>query len=139
MNIREKARVTNDLPSEKVDVPEWGCAVYIRTVGAVERDMFEEASLVKKGKMRETSIRNIRARMVVLTACNEDGTPAFIPADTEWLGSKSAKVLDRLYSVAARLNGWSDADIEELEKNLTNAGSSTSGSPDTSAVPSASS
>jgi hypothetical protein len=115
--LRKQILDSADLPREQVPCPEWGCDIWIRTVGAVEKDMFEEASLVKRGKGREPTLRNIRARMVVLCATDADGRQLFLPGDAENLGAKSSRVVSRLYDVACRLNAWSDEDVKELAKN----------------------
>lgn len=118
----------DDLPRAKVHVPEWKCDVWIRAIGGMERDAFEESSLRKVGKNREVSLQNIRARLVQLAACKEDGTPLFGPSDVAILGSKSAKALDRLFMKARELAGLSDDDVEELVKNSVSDPSEGSGS-----------
>jgi hypothetical protein len=117
MSIRDEILALNDSQLEKVIVPEWGRAVWVRTLSGRERDLFEEQSLVSKGKRKEVSLQNIRARLVVLCACTEDGKPIFQRDDAMQLGDKSAKALDRVFTVAQRLNGITDSDIEELVKN----------------------
>lgn len=120
MGLREDIQGYDDGVIEPVPVPEWGGKViYVRAIEGHERDKFEEASLVKKGKNKEASLRNIRARLVVLAACRgpADPAPLFLPGDEEWVGKKAAKALDRLYEAAARLSGIRDEDIEELVKN----------------------
>lgn len=114
--LKEKLRDVK-LPIEKLEVPEWGETVWVRTVTAEERDAFEAASVKGKGKNREANLHNIRARMAALTLCDEAGQPLFTPADAAFLGTQSAKVLGCIYDVATRLNGWSDEDVEELAKN----------------------
>ena len=47
----------------------------------------------------------------------DDGALLFTAADVEQLGAKSALALDRVFDVAARLSGFRESDIEELEKN----------------------
>lgn len=117
MSIRDKAKEAQDLPMERIEVPEWGTTLWVRTVGASERDAFEADSMVKRGRSREVNLRHLRARMAVLCCCEEDGRPAFTPEDVAWLGTKSAKVLARIHNAAVRLNGWSDEDVEEMAKN----------------------
>ena len=61
----------------------------------------ELASLLgKDGRME-----NVRARLVSLTLCNEAGTRIFDDSEIVALGAKSARALDRVFSVAQRLNG----------------------------------
>lgn len=103
MNMLTKEAIlsADDLPRERVSVPEWGGDVFVRTMTGTDRDAFE-ASLIgnKDGRME-----NVRARLVSLTLCNEIGTRIFGDDDIAALGAKSAKALDRVFAVAQRLNG----------------------------------
>ena len=108
---------SDDLPRERVTVPEWGGDVFVRTLTGTERDSFEQSMLRGKGKNREMNLSNIRARLSVLTMCTEDGTRLFEAKDIDALGKKSASALDRIFGVAQRLNGLSGEDVEELAGN----------------------
>ena len=107
-----------DMPKEIVDVPEWGGAVYVRSMSASERDTFEQSvSLGSNGSVTR-NLNNIRARLAVLCLCDESGNRMFEDAEAETLGRKSAAALDRIFEVARRLNALTDSDVEELRKNL---------------------
>lgn len=114
---KEQILSSDDLERELVDVPEWGGEVWVRTLRARERDQFEAESLQKKGENYETNFRNLRARLVALTMVDEEGNLLFKGKDVEALGNKSARAMDRVFSVAQRLNGIGKHDIEELTKN----------------------
>jgi hypothetical protein len=107
----------NDLPTETVDVPEWGGQVVIRSMTGKERDEFEQSIVTTNGKSRETNMQNIRARLCALTMVDEAGNRLFDSADAEKLGGKSAKALDRVFAVAQKLNGLSSGDVDELAGN----------------------
>jgi hypothetical protein len=125
---RDRILARDDIKYEPVYVPEWEETVLVRSLTAAERDEFEEKSLVKKGKTRELTLANIRARLVVLTACDEDKSPLFRPNDTIPLSTKNGAAVDRLFSVAQRLSGLSNEDIEEVAKNSVAVPSEDSGS-----------
>jgi hypothetical protein len=99
--------------SETVTVPEWGGDVIIRGMTGTERDGFE-AMVRPKGVM---DLRNYRARLLVRVLVNVNGTRLFADVQAADLGKQPAKVIDRLYDVAARLSGMADDDTEELEGN----------------------
>lgn len=106
-----------DLKTEDVEVQEWGGAVRVRTLTGRERDAFE-ASLAKgEGRDRKTDLANLRAKLVGLCLVDEKGDRLFEDAEVEMLGAKSAAALDRVFSVAQRLNGLSGEDVEALAKN----------------------
>lgn len=105
-----------DMPTEAVACPEWGGTVHVRTMSGTERDAFEASMLDAKGK-GVSNLANIRARLLVRTLCDEGGNRLFADADADALGTKSAKVLDRLFDVAQRVNGLGAKDVEALQGN----------------------
>ena len=116
----------DDLKTEDVDVPEWGGTVRVCAFSGRERDAFE-ASLVRgDGKDRKVDLTNMRARLVALTVVDDSGQKVFTQDDVDLLGAKSGAALDRVFSVAQKLNGLSGADVEELTKNSSGAPSADS-------------
>ena len=107
-----------DARIEWVAIPEWEGGFYVRSLTAAERDTWEASiiSIDDQGN-RQSNMANLRARLVVRTACLADGSPLFMESDAEVLGTKSASAVDRAYAVAARLSGISGQDARELEKN----------------------
>lgn len=115
MNLRETALGAEDRKPVKVDVPEWGITLYVRAMGGDERDHLEISSMTDR--KNGTLLSNIRAKLLVLTVCDENGELVFSRDDVEALGKKSAKALNRLYAVASVLNDFTKADINDLKKN----------------------
>lgn len=108
----------SDIKTEDVHVPEWGGTVRVKGLTAAQRDRFEADSVTGNGKRRDVNLINIRARLVALSIVGEDGAQLFNPGDVKALGDKSAGALDRVFSVASRLSGIGEEDIEELGKPL---------------------
>jgi hypothetical protein len=118
--VLDRAAIRNaeDIRVEPVKVPEWGGIVYVRTLTGSERDDWEDASIQGRGKDRRVSLRNLRARLVALAACNAEGQRIFTDADASWLGEeKSSAALDRLFTKAQHLSKITEEDIEELVGN----------------------
>ena len=116
---RDEILNQDDLITEDVQVPEWGGAwVRVRTINASERDWFEASTIERNGKKVTTNLRNIRARLCLLCLVDENGDRLFAEEDEFPLGGKSAAALDRVFTVAQRLNGLRDQDVEELAGNL---------------------
>jgi hypothetical protein len=113
----------DDLKTEDVFVPEWDAWVKVRSLNASERDHFEASTVQRNGKRVTTNLENIRARLCLLCMVDEEGNRLFDEGDTFPLGGKSASALDRVFTVAQRLNGLRDEDVDELAKN-SNAGQS---------------
>ena len=117
---------TDDRVQEEVEVPEWGGHVIVRSISGAERDNFEKGLSDDKGKV---NISNIRAKLCAITMVDADRKPLFSgTSDVVALGNKSAAALDRVFTVAKRLNGLLETDIKEIVKNseATRADDSTS-------------
>lgn len=96
------------LPTEKVDVPELGGHVYIRTMTAGDRDRFE----VQISQTRD----NFRARLVAFTACDEKGARVFDEGDIAMLSKLPANVVQPIAEAALRLNRLTAEAVEDLGK-----------------------
>ena len=103
-----------DVSCEAVVVPEWGVTLCVKVMSGTERDSFE-ASVI--GDDHKVKADNLRAKLLVRCLCDEEGKRLFDDADATALGGKSAIVLDRLFTIAQRVNALDKRDIEELEKN----------------------
>lgn len=112
---------TDDRLYAEVDVPEWGGTVRLRGLNGTERDQFEADSIRQRGNNRTLNLQNLRARLVVAAAVDEEGRQLFSTDDVRVLGRKSAKAIDRLFDKAQELSGMSDADVEELTEGFDDA------------------
>ncbi len=119
MLTRDQILSIKDLPVEKVEVPEWGGFLFVRGLTAEERDHFESIFIDDEGKQKskKEALKNIRAKLVVLSACDENGKALFAESDIPALAKKSARALNRIFEAGQRLSGLSKADVEDLSKN----------------------
>ena len=106
-----------DLKKELIEVPEWGGSIYVRSLTGEERDKFEEEVFKASKNKKNSSLTNMRARMTVLCAVDEDGTRLFEDADIPTLGKKSGAALNRVFAAAQKINGWTEEEVNELAKN----------------------
>lgn len=124
------AKASVALPEETVTVPEWGGReVTLRGFSSRERDLFEEDNIrrsnakasngakPKRGVATTPDLDNFRARLVARSIVEGGMRTCANSRGEEMLGEQPASVLDRLFSVAQRLHGMSDQDIEELSGN----------------------
>lgn len=113
---KDSILTADDLPTEEVEVEEWGGSILIRTLTGRERDQLEANMLVGKNG-DAIDLENVRARLVVAAAVDGEGKPLFQPADIAKLGEKSSAALSKAAAVAQRLSGMSTDDIKDLAKN----------------------
>ena len=133
---REDILNAEDRVRELVDVPEWGGSVFVRSLEGIERDRLE-TSFVRyarsaQGKLSadfNTAANDVvRARLCAMTIVDDEWHNLFSESDILILTHKSAAALDRVFQVAQRLSGLTDADVEELKTQLGEAPSAPSGS-----------
>lgn len=122
-----------DRPIERVDfpkhIPGWGGRhLYVRSIGSDERDHYDLSFSDDKGKLKKDK-RGIRSKLVALCACTKAGARLFSDGQAEALGTRCAAAMDVIYEKARKLNGMSDADVEELAGNSGAAPSGDSGTP----------
>ena len=117
-----------DIATERVEVPEWGGEVMVRGLTGRQRDRWEASLSVRQGKRFVPSLEDLRARLVVHCVVDETGRLVFHEGDIDALSNKSGAALDRVYTVAARLSGISEQDVEDMTKNseTTDGGASSS-------------
>lgn len=104
----------NDVKIVTVLVAEWNKKVRLKMMSAAERDAFEASTIDTKGGKNRPNIANLRARLVSRCLVNAEGDTIFKSGDVERLGRKSARAIDFLFQKCQELNGFTEADIEEL-------------------------
>lgn len=116
---REAILGIRDRIYKTVNCPEWGGQVRLQSLSGAERDRFEESILGSRNKdgSRDVVTKNLRAKLIALSAVDENGNLLFSADDVMILGEKNATPLDRLFTVAKELSGISRDDVEEMVKN----------------------
>jgi hypothetical protein len=135
---RDAILAAASLKTEEVEVGEWGGVVLVRELRGRERDEWEASLAVQRGKQMVPDVANMRAKLVARCVVDADLEPVFTQADVNALGDLSAAALDRVFTVASRLSGLDEKDLEEMAGNSATAGpggGSSSPSHATSAAP----
>lgn len=123
---RDSILASSDIVTEKVEVPEWGGIVYVRSMTGRERDEFEESILVEKRERtrsgfrttRQASLSNFRAKLAARVTYDAEGNRIFTDADASKLGEKNSAPLQRIVAKAQELSGMTDEDVEDLVDEL---------------------
>src|SRR5690606_42036691 len=102
---RDAILQAQDLPTERVEIPEWNGEVIVRGLTAAERDQFEQAIVEAGGKDTRVNLRNIRAKLVALCVVDEEGKRLCKDDDAEVLGRQSGVAMKRISGVAEGLSG----------------------------------
>lgn len=108
---RESILSAVDLKREPVPVPEWGGDILLQEMDGLSGAEFWDFVGQQQGnKAGRSGGMLIAARLVVACAIDENGIRLFRDEDVEALAKKSSTAIDRLYDVAARLNGMGKGD-----------------------------
>ncbi len=108
-----------DLKRVPIDIEDWPALkgqLYVRKMKASERSAFERSmDFDPRGNPR--NIENLQTRLAILTLVTKDGDRIFSDEHLEELSGKSALAMQEIFSVAAELNGLTEAATEALAGN----------------------
>lgn len=99
---------------KRVDVPEWGGAVYVRAIKACEFEVFQTQLAEATGSVSKDTVMNC---LVTLTACDAHGKRLFTDDDTKAVGELGLPPVLRVFRAAMKLNNLDENDVDELVKN----------------------
>ena len=105
----------SDTEVRKVDVPEWGGYVYLRTPTVPEKTAFEITG--NDLKMADKPVA-APERMFAMCYCDQDGKPISVSqAQIDALAKKSGRAMDRVFQVGNELTYATDEETIKLAKN----------------------
>lgn len=105
------------LPRTVLHIPELGGDVILQGMSGTDRDAWEQSLVRGRGKKRDVNLQNVRAKLVVRSLINEDGSRMFTDAEAPAVGAIRVDVLNQLFEAAQKLSGVSDEDVDELGKS----------------------
>ena len=110
----------DDLKKVELDMTPygWSGSIFVRTWTGGERDLFDQSVLKNKTSDEQVNMSRMRAKIAVLSICDENGNRLFEDGDEEAVSKKSAHALDKVMEVSSKLNGLTLKDINELTKNF---------------------
>jgi hypothetical protein len=135
-SLHDLILAADDRPYEDVPVPEWGGAVVrVRGMSGTDRDAYEAKSVAvrkmsKAGADVEMRLADFRSKLLVKCLFDpETDERVFQDNEVQKLGTKSGRVIERLFELAGTLSGMSDDSEAEARGNSPAApsGNSTSG------------
>jgi len=132
MSLRDEILKASDIPTEQVEVPEWGVTVEVRGMSLAEREAIGQiaADALEAREKGGIAERSFNAATVVATSYDpKTGERIFTDADIHAVAAKSASAVMRLADAGQRLSGLSDESALEAGKDspsTTDDGSSSS-------------
>lgn len=115
MSIRDLILTSQDIPSEIVDVPEWGVKIEVRGMTGASRTRIMDLAVGNEGSV---NLQFVYPEIVIATAYDsETGEQIFEPNDKDTLLAKSAIAIDRIASVGMRLSGFTQESADAAGKD----------------------
>ena len=115
MSLRDQILASDDIPSEKVPVPEWGVTVEVRGMTGAERTRIMDKAVDQQGGV---NLQFVYPEIVIATSFDDvTGEQIFKPSDRDTLLTKSAVALDRLAQVGMKLSGFTQESSDEAGKD----------------------
>lgn len=85
----------------------------LQSLTEAEKSHFEKSILTSKGKIKDDA----RRRLLVATLVDSDGKRLLTDADLRQLSELDGKVSQKLAAAAMEHTGFTDSDMDDLEKN----------------------
>lgn len=98
-----------DLQAERVDVPEWGGHVFVRSLPAADYEKFVQAAVKFPQELQGY-------HLLVRCLVDAEGVPLFGDDDIEALRGKHGGIMLALINRAGRLNRLGEETIEDAKK-----------------------
>lgn len=115
MSLRDQILAAEDIPSEKVQIPEWGVTIEVRGMTGAERTRIMDKAVDQQGGV---NLQFVYPEIVIATSFDDvTGEQIFKPSDRDTLLTKSAVALDRLAQVGMRLSGFTQESADEAGKD----------------------
>lgn len=116
---RDQILKEDQMPSEIVEVPEWGGSVKLGAISAAERDELDQLAMkFNADGSRETHIKTKRCLLVAMCLVNENGKRLLGRGEWPQFGKgKDPRVIDRLFKACQRLNGLDKEEAQDAEGN----------------------
>ena len=115
-SLRDRILAANDIPTEAVEVPEWGLTVEVKGMTGADRTRLLDMAITGGG---EVDVKIIYPEIVIATAYDpETGERVFADDDAAVLQAKSAQAIDRVAEVGMRLSGFTKEAADKATKSL---------------------
>lgn len=114
---RDQILAASDTVYEYVNCPEWGGTLKVRSLNGRQRALWQESSLVQKGKDSRVNFQLTTIKLVVLAVVDENDKPVFTDADISSLARKNSAALERIANTAMRLSGIGEEEMETITGN----------------------
>jgi hypothetical protein len=118
-NLKELILAQDDRRYEDLYVPEWNLTVCIRSLTGEERERWQEGNRdMSDPRNPKIVTKDFEVRLVLVSMVDpETKERVFMDGDVAFLRAKNGAAINRCFTVAQRLSGIGEKEVEELTKN----------------------
>lgn len=98
-------------------IPEIGKKFLIRTLTGQEVDAYRSSIVIGKGQNQSVNQRGMRAKLVVLSLGNPDGSRMLTDKDASMVQSWPSRILERIFDRSRKFNGLTEEDTDDEKGN----------------------
>jgi len=105
---RDDILAASDLPPERLQIPEWGGAVYVRGLTVAEADEHNRRLVLLMRARQDEEERappEVRAWVLMIAVVDAGGRRLFTDADLPRLGGKSRRAVEPIYDRVLQISG----------------------------------
>lgn len=114
---REQILGADDLPTEELEIPEWGGTVLLKALNGEQREEIEVRSHKAKASGDALGWKGLKTLTATFALVDEAGKPLFTAKDIAALAKKSSAALDRIFERVLSQNAMRKEDAEALAGN----------------------
>lgn len=111
--VRKKILAARPRAMEAFFVDDWDVTLWLKELTLGERDAFEKAQIVR-GEDGSVSMETmgLKARLIILCACDEDGNPIFTMEDEDLVNGLGAATTELVFAACQRVNKMRKEDLK---------------------------
>lgn len=114
---RDQILGADDLPTEELEISEWGGTVLLKALNGEQREEIEVRSHKAKSSGDALGWKGLKTLVATYALVDDEGKPLFTAKDLAALAKKSSAALDRIFEYVMKMNAMTKADAEELAGN----------------------
>lgn len=115
---RDQILSNKSFRSKTIQIDEWGGEVRLKAISGAEREALEDAVYERIGdKLQVKKGASLLTALLLRSMCDDDGNRLFQDGDIEFIRGIDSVTLNKLFKVAADVNGLSGEEEREIEKN----------------------
>jgi len=115
MDLKEKIKAADDISRQRIEVPEWGVELEVRSITGANRAKLLQETTDDEGKV---IFGKLYPKLLIYSLYDpKTNELIFSEKDESWLMEKNGTPIEKLVNLAMGFSGLSEGSIAKAEKN----------------------